>query len=94
MGAQLNPPSAQTAGQDAPTVASARLNGGVSIPCREVLVQASNTNTAWCYVGTSLAQVIELPPGTAISLPIDDVAKVYHTAASGTQLLNWIASQN
>jgi hypothetical protein len=93
MGNQLNPPNVATAGQDSPTVASAQINGGASVLCREILIQASNNNTAWCYVGSANSQVIELPPGAAITIPIDNVNKIWHTAASGTQLLNWVALQ-
>jgi len=91
MGLLQNPATTPTAGQDSPTVAGAQINGGQSLHCREIMIQASNNNTAWCYVGTQLALVVELPPGAAVTIPIDDASKIWHTAASGTQLLNWIA---
>lgn len=63
-----------------------------SMPCFGVQIQASNNNNAWVYIGNETQGCYqELPAGATITIPINDVAKVYVRAASGTQRVNFMA---
>ena len=92
MSTLLSPPVKVTAGQDPVTVATAPLNGGVSVPCRAVVIQAQNANTVTIAIGDADNQVIELLPGDSVTIPIHNINQLYHTAlAVGTSQLNWLA---
>lgn len=66
--------------------------GITSIPCWQVLVQASANNTAVVHVGNeSQGCYVELPAGVALTIPVNDVNKIYVRAAAGIQTVNWIA---
>lgn len=63
-----------------------------STPCFSVLLQAALDNTAYVYVGNETQGCyIELDAGATVTIPINDLNKVYVRAASGTQFVNWIA---
>jgi len=57
----------------------------------EVLVQSDPDNTVDILVGTRQAQVIQLKPGQALTIPTSNLNRVYATAASSTPVLNYIA---
>ena len=57
---------------------------------REVLLQADPDNSARLFIGGSGYQVIVLEAGDAISIPIDNLNKIYARAESGSQLINWL----
>lgn len=61
-------------------------------PCFQVLVQAEPTNDDFVAVGNSSQGChVRLAPGAAITIPINDVNKVYVRAESGTQAVHWLA---
>jgi len=62
-----------------------------SQPVFEVLVQSDPDNTVDILVGTRQAQVIQLKPGQALTIPTSNLDRVYATAASSTPVLNYIA---
>lgn len=66
---------------------------GVSTPCREVLIQAPITNSATVKIGNSTAQYIELAPGDSISIPIDNINKIYAVTSTGTETINWLSRE-
>jgi len=57
---------------------------------REVLLQADPDNSSRLFIGSSGSQVIALDAGDAISLPIDNLNKIYAKAETGSQLINWL----
>lgn len=61
-------------------------------PCFQVMLQASPANNDYVAVG-NLAQGchIRLVPGAMVTIPIDDVNKVFVRAGSGTQAVFWMA---
>ncbi len=72
-------------------VGAAALNGGTSRTCIEMTLQSDPDNTEHVYVGNSVSQSVQLVPGQAETIKIDDVAKVYVRAAAGSQRINWHA---
>lgn len=62
-----------------------------SQPCFEVLVQADPDNTAAVFVGSLGGCYFQLDAGASLTVPINDVGKVYVRAASGVQRVNWLA---
>lgn len=76
-------------GQKTANTTAAALAG--STVCREVLIQNDSGSSNSVKVGNDTNQYIELSPGDAISLPIDNVSKVYVKTASGTATVNWLA---
>lgn len=67
-------------------------NGIVSVPCWQVLVQADPDNTQNVLIGNETHGChIVLRAGETITIPINDVIKIYARAAAGTQRINWIA---
>lgn len=64
---------------------------GADTECSEVLVQAKNANTGTLFVGDVDAQTFELTAGQSITVPIDNVNKVYVKASVANQGANWIA---
>ncbi len=63
-----------------------------SRPCFLVTIQAAKNNASYCYVGNqSDGCYIELPAGTTISIPINDVSKVYVRSATDNMIVNWLA---
>lgn len=58
---------------------------------REVLVQASKTNTTNVLVGGSVNQYLQLAAGQAISVPISNLQAIYVAMESGTGSVNWFA---
>jgi len=73
------------------TNAAGGLHGGVSLSCKQVIVQAHPDNTQRVLVGNLYRQDIILVPGQSETLPIDDVSKVFVRAVAGTQTVNWHA---
>lgn len=68
-----------------------QLNGGVSLPCSSVLVQADPSNATDVYVGSSASQSIRLTAGQAEQLSIRDASAVWVKAVSGAPRVNWHA---
>jgi hypothetical protein len=64
---------------------------GGSQACREVLVQADVNNTVDVYIGNDTTQSICLKPGVALTIPTDNVNKIYCKTNSGTATINWLA---
>ncbi len=62
-----------------------------SQPVFEVLVQSDPDNTVDILVGTRQAQVIQLKPGQALTIPTSNLNRVYARAASSAPVLNYIA---
>ena len=63
-----------------------------SIVCWQVIVQASRTNTQYLRIGNSKQGCyFELAAGQAITIPINNLNKVYVRSESGTQTVSWIA---
>jgi hypothetical protein len=60
-----------------------------STPCGVVILQAASTNTAALLVGDAGGQHLELLPRETYEVAIDNVAKLYVKAASGTQVANF-----
>ena len=73
------------------TTGAAALHGGVSLSCKQVIVQAHPDNAQRVLVGNLYRQDIILVPGQSETLPIDDVSKVFVRAVAGTQTVNWHA---
>jgi len=75
------------------TTASALSSG----PCVEVVVQNDLlSGTGYLAVGSSTAQDVRLVVGASITIPIDDLSKVYVKAigTTGTQVVNWLCRKN
>lgn len=81
--------SSLATGQKTADTTAAALAG--STPCREVLIQNDSGSSNSVKVGNDTNQYIELSPGDAISLPIDNVSKVYVKTTAGTATVNWLA---
>ena len=77
-------------GQNAAVTSAAAALVGSSTPVRGLVLQASFANTARVFVGTAAAQTFELDAGDRLPMGLDDVAKVWVRAASGTQTINWL----
>ena len=56
--------------------------------CRQVLVQNDPDNTVDIFVGTENSQSIQLRPGEAETLLIDNIVKVFVKSASATPTVN------
>lgn len=65
---------------------------GNSFPCFQVIVQADLANTANIFIG-NLTQgcYYELAAGNAVTLPINNIEKIYVRSAAGVQAANWLA---
>lgn len=63
-----------------------------NIPCFAVLLQASEDNSQVVYIGNDKdGCYFELPSGGSVTIPINNVNKIFCLPASGTQIVNWIA---
>lgn len=78
------------AGVQTGTVTPAALNNGVSIPCREVLIQNQPINAINVLVGIQALRPIHLVPGDIVTIPIDDVSKVWIATPSGTSITGFL----
>ena len=86
----IAPPGSFTDGTETFLNVAAALNSATSIPCSYVLVQADPDNTIDILIGNATTQSIQLVPGQSVGIWIDDVNKVYRTAASATSSrANW-----
>lgn len=56
-----------------------------------VIVQNDSDSTDDVLVGNNLVQYFELVPGGSVTIPIDQLAKVYVDFGSGTATVNWLA---
>jgi len=62
-----------------------------STPCFAVLLQAANANGAYVYVGNEAQGCyLELPAGATVTLPVNDLSKVYVRGAVTDLWVNWI----
>ncbi len=57
---------------------------------REVLIQADNSNTDAVLIGDNAAQVIRLAAGDGVTIPVDNINKIYAKSVSSTQVVNWL----
>lgn len=65
-----------------------------STPCFQVIIQADTGNTDSISVGNSAqGAYFSLAAGQALTIPINDLSKVFIQANAGTQTINWIAMQ-
>jgi hypothetical protein len=65
----------------------------VSVPCFSVLLQAAAGNGGLVYVGNlTHGCYVELPAGGVLTVPINDVEKVYVRAAGAGYVVNWMAA--
>lgn len=65
------------------------LNGGTSLACSVVRVQADPNNGQNILIGNATSQSYVLTPGENELLWIDDAAKIYVRAVAGAQRVNW-----
>lgn len=80
-------------GQYSVTTSAAAISSTSKLINVAVTIKSSNSNTSNIFVGTSgvvLSDGFELGPGEAITLPIDDVQKVYAISSTGTQSISYI----
>lgn len=56
-----------------------------------VIVQNDSDSTDDVLVGNSLVQYFELVPGASVTIPIDQLAKVYVNFVGGSATVNWLA---
>lgn len=89
-GADEGAPTLDTGQETNVPAAGTALNSGTSLTVAEVIVQADPGNTADVQVGNSTDQFMVLEPGNALTIPVDDVAKVF-VAGSGSETVNWLA---
>jgi hypothetical protein len=57
---------------------------------REAWVQADPANTVDILVGSSTSQSTRLRPGQPVVIPINDLAKIFAKAVTGTASLNYL----
>ena len=75
-------------GTKALTTAAAAIATSQAI--REALVQADPANTVDILVGSSTSQSTRLKPGQPVVIPINDLAKIFAKAVTGTASLNYL----
>ena len=67
-------------------------NGGTSLPCRFCFVSAPASNTAPTKfnVGAAASATLgaEIPEGTSLKIPIDDVSKLYFYTGGATDVVD------
>jgi len=78
-------------GTQTATTTAAALNSGTSRSCSSVLVQNDPDSTQDVFVGNDSSQSVQLVPGQAEVIPVDNVNKVFVKTASGTATVNWHA---
>lgn len=59
--------------------------------CREVLIQSPVTNSEKIYLGDSTNQIIELLPGDALSIPVDNIKHLFVKTTTSTATVNWLS---
>ena len=57
----------------------------------EVVVQNDPDNTIDVLIGNASAQTVQLAPGDSITVPVDNLSKLYVVAASGAPVVNYLA---
>jgi len=63
-----------------------------SMPCFQVLLQVGRDQQTNVFVGNAAnGCFVELIPGQSITIPINDLNKVYVRAAAEGQTVNWLA---
>lgn len=78
-------------GIDAGVVAVGALTQLPDRYCRELIVQASPSNTQDILLGTQAAQSIELPPGTPFGAELRNLGLLWARSRDGSaQQLNWL----
>ena len=78
-------------GSQTVTTDAVALHNGVSLTCKQVIVQAHPDNTARVLIGNLYRQDVILVPGQAETIPIGNVSTVFVKAVAGTQVVNWHA---
>lgn len=71
------------------TTLAGTLNGGTSLACQAVLIQADPDNTDDLLVGNTDNQPIQMVPGEAHTFPGTDVNQFVVKTVSGNQTANW-----
>jgi len=61
------------------------------LACLEVLVQNDPDSAATAYIGNEFGQYVALPAGDSITVPINNVNRIYARAGAGGATINWIA---
>lgn len=56
----------------------------------ELVVQCDPDNAVDCFVGNSTAQTIQLKPGQSLSVPVDNVSRLFVKTASSTAAVNYM----
>ena len=83
-------------GQASVNSSASAINASTSTVSHGVAVRAltSNTDTVWVGLdsSTSASTGIELNPGEGVTLKIDQLAKVFAYAATGTQKVSYVAT--
>ena len=64
---------------------------GDSYEVFSVLVQADPDNPDDCWIGNDLAQYVELEAGSSITIPIDDLRKLYIRFGNGANYVHFLA---
>jgi hypothetical protein len=59
--------------------------------CLEVLVQNDPSSAVNVYVGPATAQYVVLVPGASITIPINNVNRIWAGTDGGAATVNWIA---
>jgi len=83
-------------GQASVNNSASAINASTSTVSHGVAVKAlsSNTDTVWIGfdVSTAAGTGLELNPGEGVTLKIDQLAKVFAFAATGTQKISYVAT--
>ena len=88
---QMGASSILTAGVQTGTTAATALNNGSSLACTEVIVQNLPINTLNILIGSQALQSLHITPDKALTIPIDNVNKVYIRTTGSTSVVGWLA---
>ena len=88
---QTGASSTLTAGVQTGTTAATALNNGSSLACTEVIVQNLPINTLNILIGSQALQSLHITPDKALTIPIDNVNKVYIRTTGSTSVVGWLA---
>lgn len=85
----MNPPTAIVPGTKTATTTPAAIAAARDV--REVLLSAPASNAVDVLVGDSASQTFPMPPGSVLTMGIDNLAKVWVVTSSSTAVVNFIA---
>lgn len=83
--------STLTAGVQTGTTVATALNNGSSLACTEVIVQNLPINSLNVLIGSQALQSLHITPDRALTIPIDNVNKVYIRTTGSTSVVGWLA---